>query len=738
MASNKCNCPEEICNNVDHCYGYNEEIKGCAKRIHSIHRNTQYKQQGQKIPTVRDARTGGTISAFRLSRNKNVLEKHADLIVQKMAQDHELMEASPSSEQLRKEALRDMPQCLTVKRRVKAKLHESVRAKSKIRHIGYFKQLKYTLNIFLAKLKMDLRDLMYSFELWYNALKTIEGNFGSGVASFFKFMRLLFLLNVFVAFICFSFVVLPQLLFDLNNPINSTEINNTFSFWDIFTGQGYFTPTLLFYGAYSDKSVSLSNDLIYSMPDAYFFTIITLYFICFAILSVSSAQSYRKSFIETEGGLKNIYAHKIFCGWDYSIATKDAARLKSTAIYNELKELLYDSMKVQSKKSWTANCLTISVQITAHVFVFGILAMLSYLIWILLENATDRADLVVIPAIAVNFIMTFMPMVFGYLIRFEAYKNPKTILGVTIFRTFLLGFVVIGTSVTFWLRNASKENCWETALGQEIYRLIVFDFIFSVPLLALYELFWFLVYRTLKKGYLEFNVANHTTQLIYNQTLFFVGFLFSPLLSLIVVVKIFVTWYLRKFVALKLCKPSATSWRAGQTRTWFLMMVCAALLVISGVYGYLIVYVPTSKCGPFRNYNFFHEILTQGILSLEQDHIILKILLYTTKSEFIALILMGLSSRVYYLRCKSIAQAEVVKMYREMLVMESKDKEYLLHNISEVTKGQWQYKLHAERDPINLTPEVKFEPIHSEIELASSSNMTVNNNHSSPITSDCA
>lgn len=51
----------------------------------------------------------------------------------------------------------------------------------------------------------------------------------------------------------------------------------------------------------------------------------------------SMAHSYRRNFIETEGGLHNIFAHKVFCGWDYSIATKEAAVLKSSSLYVELK-----------------------------------------------------------------------------------------------------------------------------------------------------------------------------------------------------------------------------------------------------------------------------------------------------------------------------------------------------------------------------------------------------------------
>lgn len=48
------------------------------------------------------------------------------------------------------------------------------------------------------------------------------------------------------------------------------------------------------------------------------------------------AKSYKHNFIETSGGLKNVYANKIFCGWDYSIATEEGAKLKSNTIYSEL------------------------------------------------------------------------------------------------------------------------------------------------------------------------------------------------------------------------------------------------------------------------------------------------------------------------------------------------------------------------------------------------------------------
>jgi hypothetical protein len=50
----------------------------------------------------------------------------------------------------------------------------------------------------------------------------------------------------------------------------------------------------------------------------------------------SMARSYRRTSIETAGDVRDIFCHKVFCGWDFGIASHDAAALKSNSIYNEL------------------------------------------------------------------------------------------------------------------------------------------------------------------------------------------------------------------------------------------------------------------------------------------------------------------------------------------------------------------------------------------------------------------
>lgn len=90
-------------------------------------------------------------------------------------------------------------------------------------------------------MKASIKNLAYTFELWYSSLKTIEGHFGSGVATYFKFLRWLFIINSIVAVLALSFIVLPQILYEnlqAKNQSNSEE----FHVKDIITGEvGFFS-----------------------------------------------------------------------------------------------------------------------------------------------------------------------------------------------------------------------------------------------------------------------------------------------------------------------------------------------------------------------------------------------------------------------------------------------------------------------------------------------------------------
>ncbi|KRT78210.1 hypothetical protein AMK59_7713, partial [Oryctes borbonicus] len=380
--------------------------------------------------------------------NRQPLLEHAQRIVDYMQQDSTLMTSDPDGEILRREALRNMPQSLAVKKLIKRKLMGSVGNTSKT--LGCGKMLKYQIGIRLSHLKSNIRNLTYSFELWYSSLKEIEGNFGSAVSTYFKFLRRLFVLDLFMSFLCVCFIVIPQTIFAAQKQgENATKIRNNDPFFieDLFTGTGYLSNTVMYYGFFTNEWING----IYNMPYAYFYTMIFILVGNAIIIGVYMAKSYRKSFIETMGGLQNVFAHKIFCGWDYSIAKEEASILRSSAIYTELKELLSDYIKSSENRGFAEKSLVYGMQLTAHLFVFGLIGTTGFLMWTLLEqhrmedNDKSNANTVaVLTAVIINIIMLLFPLIFRVIGSYEGYKSPRVMVVVAFLRTLMLEIVVVG------------------------------------------------------------------------------------------------------------------------------------------------------------------------------------------------------------------------------------------------------------------------------------------------------
>ncbi|XP_018323944.1 transmembrane channel-like protein 5 isoform X2 [Agrilus planipennis] len=645
-------------------------------------------------------------------KSRMPLENYANNIACRMEDDPSLMENTPYAAQLRQETLRNMPQCLTVKRLVQKRLTQTVSRRSKHKPLGFFKRTKYKVKMQITKLENWIKNFMVSFELWYSSLKMIEGNFGSGVATYFRFLRWLFLMNVILAIPALGFIVVPQILYSSNKGYG-IDNNETLKWYDFFSGQGYLTRTILFYGHYTNKTITLIGNHNYHMSQAYLFTMFCLYCAAFIVISISTACSYRRSFIETKGGLQNVFAQKIFCGWDFNIATKKAAELKSSAIYYELKELLSEIKEEKDKKSICETVRNSTTKLLINVSTVLLLMGTGYIVWVLLDKSknylddeSQKTNMALVTAVIINVCMLLIPVLFGYLRKYEKYSNQSVAFNITLVRTYMLELTIIGVLLTFWLTRSNNDSCWETSLGQEIYRLIVFDFVISVILSSFLEILRYLFKKDCmgQDGLSEFDIARYSFQLIYTQTLFWIGFFFSPVLPVVLSIKLLFTWYIRTFCTLHLCKSYARSWRAAQTNTVFYILTFLTLFFSIIFFGYIIIRVPISSCGPFMGNSYMYEIIID-VLHLERGTVFWEIVIFFTRPGVVAFIFIMLCIGAYFLRAKGKAQYKMVKILRKMLVASAKDREFLLNYIANVTASQFQHEKFSSFDMDSVSAE---------------------------------
>uniref|UniRef100_A0A673LWP7 Transmembrane channel-like protein n=1 Tax=Sinocyclocheilus rhinocerous TaxID=307959 RepID=A0A673LWP7_9TELE len=114
-----------------------------------------------------------------------------------------------------------------------------------------------------------------SIQLWQGVLKNISAHFGTGVLSYFIFLRRLLHFNILLFLINGLFLILPQIS---NPPSPKNKHTTTADLW-MLTGMGVLTDSVMFYGHYANstnENCQAETKLCpenYNIPLAYIFTI---------------------------------------------------------------------------------------------------------------------------------------------------------------------------------------------------------------------------------------------------------------------------------------------------------------------------------------------------------------------------------------------------------------------------------------------------------------------------------
>ncbi|XP_075422168.1 transmembrane channel-like protein 5 isoform X1 [Ascaphus truei] len=550
-----------------------------------------------------------------------------------------------------------------------------------------------TMDLSFRRSKQFTSDFFQGLQLWHKTLKVIGGNFGTSILSYFIFLKWLLTFNIFSFMVNFSFITIPQF-------IDMDPNNLSFTGLELLTGAGYFKHTVLYYGYYTNTTIQKNASLApYNMQLAYIFTIGLYLAVCFLILLFSMAKSFHENFINPASYSGN--AAKLLCSWDFNITNAQAVKLKQNSLNTQIKETLSERKQERLRLSVNQKIGGFFIHVAAWILSTGTAAACCtgvYYLCVNLESYKDtgtnelknQAATLLVPVV-VALINVVVPLFYALFGLVEKFKYPRHEIYVVIIRNILLKISIIGILCYYWLQVVAEAqwDCWESLVGQDIYRLVVIDFIFSLIGSFFGEFVRRIIgTRCLKQfGMPEFDIARNVLDLIYAQTLAWIGIFFSPLLPIIQIIKLFIIFYVKKVSLMMNCIPPRRAWRASQMTTIFILLLFFPSF--AGVLCVIAVTVwrrqPSKLCGPFRSLETPYSSISNWIDTITfHENLRWLVWIYHNLIEsvlffFILTLIVLIISYLYW----QIVQGRktLVKLLQEQIANGGKDKAFLLQQL---------------------------------------------------------
>lgn len=558
----------------------------------------------------------------------------------------------------------------------------------------------------LHNLGLALLSGLQALKPWHYALKRIGGQFGSSVLSYFLFLKTLLAFNTLLMLLLLAFIVGVQAAFP-PTPMGSVP---AFTGLELLTGGGRFTHTVMYYGYYSNATLNQpcvptldgsqctpeAGSLPYNMPLAYLFTMGVAFFITCITLVYSMSRSFGESY--RVGSTSGVHAITVFCSWDYKVTQKWASRLQHDNIRTQLKELLAEWQQRQGHRSMCVWLRQVAVLGLVWLLYLGTTLGCAVAVYTFSELVIERpvsaereGALLALPVV-VGLINLGAPYLYRCLAALERHDSPVLEVYVAICRNLILKMVVLGILCYHWLGRrvgALKDQCWENFVGQELYRLMAMDFIFTLLDTLFGELVWRLIAeKKLQRGKPEFDIAGNVLELIYGQTLTWLGVLFSPLLPAMQIIKLLLLFYVKKTSLMANCQAPRRPWKASHMSTVFISLLCFPSFLGAAIFLCYAVWQvkPSSICGPFRTLNTMYEAGKVWAGRLEQAGPGVSWLPWLHRSlvenTFPVYLVSALLLAVIYLNIQVVkGQRKVICLLKEQISNEGEDKIFLIDKI---------------------------------------------------------
>uniref|UniRef100_A0A8C2Q0I2 Transmembrane channel-like protein n=1 Tax=Cyprinus carpio TaxID=7962 RepID=A0A8C2Q0I2_CYPCA len=313
----------------------------------------------------------------------------------------------------------------------------------------------------LKKISRVLYNIVVLFIPWEMRIKKIESHFGSGVASYFIFLRWLFDLFCYKTILLFLLAGAPFGT-TRSKTIPKEHLTSAQDLDTIWSLGGYLQYSVLFYGYYGN--VRKIGSAGYRLPLAYFLVGMAVFAYSFITLLRKMAKNSRMSL----AGASNenyTFCWRVFCAWDYLIGNPEAAESKGAAIVNSIREAIVDE---QEKKKDTSLAVLISLRILANILVLMSLTGSIYIIYFVVDRSQkleqEKPELTLWEknevSVVVSLITMIAPSAFELVAQLEMY-HPRTSLRFQLARVLVL---YLGNLYSLIIALLDKVNSMSSAV----------------------------------------------------------------------------------------------------------------------------------------------------------------------------------------------------------------------------------------------------------------------------------
>ncbi|XP_033630568.1 transmembrane channel-like protein 7 [Asterias rubens] len=677
-----------------------------------------------------DALTGrpvsrhGTVKAsFNRDHSHNAIEYELD----KLKSDD-----GEHAAENRAKVIRSMPATLNKKRELREKY-----GTGKLKALSGWKSFKYNNALRWKHFKESMYDLVLTFEVWRASLKEVEGKFGTAVVSYFVFLKWMLFLNLYIFILMFGLIVIPQFSLRgqyVETSTCETEYNNNVDnkcaegqtdqcIVDFIGGTGWMEQTELFYGTYpptfsntNSSSLVTFLDSVYIIPLAYLLTTAAYFLLSLLLMVQYTARGFKES-LSNQEDFQYKSCNKVFAAWDFSMTDEKNAYLKCSSIRFELQTDLEEERqkRKRAKRTKMEKFKLYSVRFLLNLVVLGILGGAGYLIYYTTDLSVQHsnepitgnafASLLIgyLPSITITILNGVVPLIFNVVVRFEDY-SPQFEISITLVRTVFLRLASLGVLFfsLFPLIVCDAENetacgvcksgslvCWETYVGQEFYKLTITDFAAVVLVVLIVEFprkfaakhLHFGIAQTL--GHMEFEIPKNVLAIVYSQALCWIGSFYCPFLPAISLFKCFVFFYLKKWSLLYNMVPSSRPFRASRSGIFFMVILLITFMLCIVPVGYSVGAIePSRGCGPFRGQLTMWSTVTTTVEQF--NNFFEEIFTFIGSAAFVVPFVTILLLTLYYYHAIASAHMELVSRLKEQLVLEGRDKHFLLTRLHEL------------------------------------------------------